>query len=115
MRNYGRLISAMASLMVVMLTMMMCYGAEVASAQLSNAQCHEERRIGLNACKAVLVGRPPSAACCQRVRVTHVQCVCQVITPKLAAYIDLKRAIPLIQGCGRRVPRHFKCGSITTP
>ncbi|KAM6557362.1 hypothetical protein CsatB_004381 [Cannabis sativa] len=102
-------------LMVVMMMMMMSYGVEVASAQLSNAQCHEERRIGLNACKAVLIGMPPSAACCQRVRVTHVQCVCQVITPNLAAYIDLKRAIPLIQGCGRRVPRHFKCGSITTP
>ncbi|CAB4309851.1 unnamed protein product [Prunus armeniaca] len=36
--------------------------------------------------------------------------------PKVAATIhDINRAVRLIEGCGRRVPRHFKCGSITTP
>ncbi|XP_062119489.1 uncharacterized protein LOC133833916 [Humulus lupulus] len=101
----------------LMMVMMMCFGfwGELGSAKPSDAQCHEERRIGLNACKPVLAGIPPSAECCQRVRVTHIECVCQVISPQIAAYIDLKRAIPLIQKCGRRVPRHYKCGSITTP
>ncbi|TYI52381.1 hypothetical protein E1A91_D12G244100v1 [Gossypium mustelinum] len=57
----------------------------------------------------------PFDGLCQRVRVTHLECVCPVITPKLAALIDVNRAIRLIQGCGRSVPRHYKCGSITTP
>lgn len=77
----------------------------------SAAECKEERRIGLNACKAVIYGKVPSAACCERVRVSHVECVCPIVTPKLAALVDVNRAIRLIEGCGRRVPRHFKCGS----
>ncbi|KAL9433939.1 hypothetical protein AB3S75_024575 [Citrus x aurantiifolia] len=85
------------------------------AAGLSAAQCKEERRIGLNECKPVLYGKLPSPSCCERVRVSHIECVCPVITPKLAALIDVNRAIRLIEGCGRRVPRHFKCGSITTP
>ncbi|XP_058081511.1 uncharacterized protein LOC131229537 [Magnolia sinica] len=82
---------------------------------LSESQCKEERRLAVNACKPVVYGRLPSPECCERARVTHVECVCPVITPKLAALIDVNRAIRLIQGCGRTVPRHFKCGSITTP
>ncbi|GKA18160.1 bifunctional inhibitor/plant lipid transfer protein/seed storage helical domain-containing protein [Tanacetum coccineum] len=78
-------------------------------------ECKEERRLGINECKNVMYGRSPSASCCQRIRVSHVECVCPAITPKLAALIDVNRFIRLIQGCGRRVPRHFKCGSITTP
>lgn len=78
---------------------------------LSETQCKQERELAVNACKPVVYGRPPSPACCERVRVTHVECVCPIITPKLAALIDVNRAIRLIQGCGRRVPRHFKCGS----
>ena len=58
------------SLMVVVVTMMVCFGE---SAKPSEAECHEERRIGLNACKAVMAGIPPSAECCQRVRVTHIE------------------------------------------
>jgi hypothetical protein len=79
--------------------------------EISAAQCKEERRIGINACKAVLYGKLPSPACCERVRVTHIECVCPDVTPKLAALIDVNRAIRLIEGCGRRVPHHFKCGS----
>ncbi|KAH9776924.1 AAI domain-containing protein [Citrus sinensis] len=74
-------------------------------------RCSKERRLGVNACKPIIYGQPPSPACCQRVRVSHVECVCPAITPKLAAL----SVIRLIEGCGRRVPRHFKCGSITTP
>ncbi|XP_031112092.1 uncharacterized protein LOC116016066 [Ipomoea triloba] len=82
---------------------------------LTPAECKEERRILVNACKAVITKRPPTAFCCERLRVTHVECVCPVITPTLAALIDVNYAIKVIQGCGRQVPRHFKCGSITTP
>ncbi|XP_059444857.1 uncharacterized protein LOC132176616 isoform X2 [Corylus avellana] len=85
------------------------------SAALSAAQCIEERRLGVNACKPVIFGKLPTPACCERVRVSHIECVCPDVTPKVIALIDLNRAIRLIEGCGRRVPRHFKCGSITTP
>ncbi|XWS38663.1 hypothetical protein CRYUN_Cryun19dG0150400 [Craigia yunnanensis] len=88
---------------------------KMAGAELSAAQCKEERSLGINACKPVVYGKLPTPECCQRVRVTHLECVCPVITPHLAALIDLNRAIRLIEGCGRRVPRHYKCGGITTP
>ncbi|KAK4844332.1 hypothetical protein QYF36_018937 [Acer negundo] len=83
----------------------------MAGATLSAAQCKEERRIGLNECKHVLYGKLPSLSCCERLRVTHVDCVCPLFTPNLAALIDLNHTIRLIEGCGRRIPRHFKCGS----
>ncbi|KAJ8531035.1 hypothetical protein K7X08_025766 [Anisodus acutangulus] len=82
---------------------------------LTPAECKAERTILVNACKSVVTRRPPSPFCCQRLRLTHIQCVCSVITPKLAALVDVKYAIKVIQSCGRQVPRHFKCGSITTP
>ncbi|XP_050228626.1 uncharacterized protein LOC130014564 [Mercurialis annua] len=88
---------------------------KTASAGPNAAQCKEEIRLGLNACKPVVYGKSPSAECCHRVRVSHVECVCPEITPKVAVLIDINRAVRLVQGCGRRVPRHFKCGSITTP
>lgn len=81
------------------------------SGRMSKAQCKEERRVGINACKPVLNGKQPSAACCRQVRVSHIECICPVITPKLAALIDVKQAVQAIQRCGRRLPRHFKCGS----
>ncbi|CAL5355834.1 unnamed protein product [Camellia sinensis] len=90
-------------------------GPAPASAALSAAECKEERRVGINACKPVVYGKLPTPECCERVRVSHIECVCPVITPKLAALIDVNRAVRLVEGCGRRVPRHFKCGSITTP
>ncbi|KAL3598706.1 hypothetical protein D5086_006624 [Populus alba] len=100
--------SSFILLVVVVLGM---WEVNKADAALSAAQCKEERRLGLNACKPVIYGKLPSPACCERVRVSHVECVCPDITPKLAALIDLDRAIRLIEGCGRRVPRHFKCGN----
>ncbi|XWS49651.1 hypothetical protein CRYUN_Cryun12cG0021400 [Craigia yunnanensis] len=88
---------------------------KMAGAALSASQCKEERTLAINACKPVIYGKLPTPECCQRVRVTHLECVCPVITPQIAPLIDVNRAIRLIEGCGRKVPRHYKCGSITTP
>ncbi|KAJ6704029.1 hypothetical protein OIU85_029908 [Salix viminalis] len=104
-----------SSFILLVLAVLGIWGGNRADAILSAAQCKVERRVGLNACKPVIYGKNPSPACCERVRVSHVECVCPVVTPKLAALVDLNRAIRLIEGCGRRVPRHYKCGSITTP
>ncbi|XP_021286654.1 uncharacterized protein LOC110418292 [Herrania umbratica] len=83
---------------------------------LSPAQCKEEQRLLVNACRAVIFGLSPSPSCCERVRATHVECVCPVITPQLAALIGVERTtIKQIESCGRTVPHNFKCGSITTP
>ncbi|KAL5709521.1 hypothetical protein ACHQM5_020201 [Ranunculus cassubicifolius] len=82
---------------------------------LSAGQCKQERNFLVDACKPVIYGRNPSSWCCGRIRATHVECVCPVITSKLASLVDVNRAVKLIRGCGRPVPRHFKCGSITTP
>lgn len=78
---------------------------------VSPSQCEEEKRLAVKECKAVVFGQQPSAACCQRVRVTHYECVCPVVTPKLAALVTVNRAISVMKRCGRTVPRHFKCGS----
>lgn len=102
---------AMLMAMLLVLALLNIFEVKMASAKLSEAACKEERRIGINACKPVLYGKLPSPMCCERVRVTHIECVCSVITPKLAALIDISRAIRLVEGCGRRVPRKFKCGS----
>lgn len=100
-----------AAVAVALVMMILVQGAAPAEAALSAAACKAERRAGINACKPVLYGMLPSAQCCERVRVTHLECVCPIITPKLAALINVDRAVRLVQGCGRRVPHHFKCGS----
>ncbi|KAK9984814.1 hypothetical protein SO802_034339 [Lithocarpus litseifolius] len=103
----------MLLLVIIMVVLSMEGGVKLAKAAgPSAAQCKEERRLGINACKPVVYGKLPTPECCERVRVTHIECVCTVVTPKLAALIDINRAIRLIEGCGRRVPRHFKCGKI---
>ncbi|GER56940.1 lipid-transfer protein [Striga asiatica] len=82
----------------------------------SAAQCQKERDAGYKACKwTIISGWPPSGECCKRVRVTHTECVCPLITPKVAFLINVKRTIQHIEKCGRKVPSRFKCGSITTP
>ncbi|KAI9174937.1 hypothetical protein LWI28_024968 [Acer negundo] len=85
----------------------------VSGAVLSPSQCMEERRLGVNACKTVVFGQAPSAACCERVRVSHFECVCPVVTSKLTSLISVNSVINLLKRCGRRVPRHFKCGRRT--
>ncbi|KAF2299188.1 hypothetical protein GH714_030930 [Hevea brasiliensis] len=102
-------IRPLASLVIVLLVagVMSIWDVKTASAALSAAQCKEERRLGLNACKPVVYGRPPSPQCCERIRVTHIECVCPDVTPKIAALIDMNRAVRIIEGCGRRVsPLH---------
>ncbi|KAF2321349.1 hypothetical protein GH714_040419 [Hevea brasiliensis] len=83
-------------------------------ADVSPSQCKEEKRLLVNACKAIIFGINPSPNCRQRVRETHLECVCPVATPKLAALIGVQRTIKQIEGRGRAVPRNFKCGSVTT-
>ncbi|KAL4183979.1 hypothetical protein AMTRI_Chr11g157710 [Amborella trichopoda] len=73
--------------------------------------CKAEVRSLVNSCKPVLYGKVPSSACCAAIRAAHVGCVCPKITPRLAPLIDVKRAVRIVRGCGRRVPRHFKCGN----
>ncbi|XVF87904.1 hypothetical protein PTKIN_Ptkin19aG0005700 [Pterospermum kingtungense] len=78
---------------------------------LSPIQCKKKQRLLVAACGAVMFGHTPSSECCERVRATHVYCVCPAITPKLAALLGVERTIKQIEGCGRTVPRNFKCGS----
>ncbi|KAJ4712618.1 Bifunctional inhibitor/plant lipid transfer protein/seed storage helical domain [Melia azedarach] len=99
-----------SSTLVVVLVVVAFVGVKMGCAELSAAECKEERKIGLDECKPVLYGKLPTPACCQRVRASHVECVCPDVTPWVVALIDVNRAIRLIEGCGRRVPRHFKCG-----
>ncbi|XP_024176377.1 uncharacterized protein LOC112182160 [Rosa chinensis] len=87
----------------------------VAMGDTTPSQCKEEKKLLVDACKAVVTGSDPSAYCCQRLRVTHVECVCPYVTPKLANLLNVPRIIKQIEGCGRTVPHNFKCGSITTP
>ncbi|PKI54569.1 uncharacterized protein LOC116194892 [Punica granatum] len=98
-----------------LLVTMMSGSALMASGQTNPSQCKDERKQIENACRPVIFGRNPSQQCCLRVRVTHVECVCPYVTPKLAALIGVDRAIRQIEACGRTVPHNFKCGSVTTP
>ncbi|XP_050386776.1 uncharacterized protein LOC126803071 [Argentina anserina] len=79
------------------------------------SECKREKDLLVGACKRVVVGLEPSAACCQRVLVTHAECVCPYLSPKVANLINVNRSIRQIQRCGRTVPHNFKCGSVTTP
>ncbi|KAL6123441.1 hypothetical protein ACLB2K_075963 [Fragaria x ananassa] len=53
----------------------------VAVADTTPSQCKEEKKLWVDACKAVATGSNPSPYCCQRLRVTHLECVCPYITP----------------------------------
>ncbi|KAJ4712614.1 Bifunctional inhibitor/plant lipid transfer protein/seed storage helical domain-containing protein [Melia azedarach] len=103
--NWSLIILVGFSLMMIM----------VSGAGLRPSQCMQERRLGVNACFQLVLGQPPSAACCARFRANHLECLCPAITPKLASLFDVNRAILLFKTCGKRVPRHFKCGSIHFP
>ena len=102
--------------MVVVAAVVVCSwgNVQMASADTSPSQCKEERNLLVNACRPVIYGRSPSANCCQRVRVSHVECVCPYVTPKTASIIGaigVDNVVKKIEGCGRTVPRKFKCGS----
>ncbi|KAK6120364.1 hypothetical protein DH2020_045844 [Rehmannia glutinosa] len=78
----------------------------------SAAQCKEERRVGYSACRrTIFFGWRPTGKCCHRIRVTHTECVCPLITPGVASFINVKRSLRFIEKCGRKVPPRFKCGS----
>ncbi|KAL6985874.1 hypothetical protein U1Q18_019246 [Sarracenia purpurea var. burkii] len=82
---------------------------------LTPSQCRDERQLGIKECKPVMFGAAPSAACCVRMRVSHVECACPVIDPKLAAILTLDRVVKLLRTCGRAVPHKFQCGSLYFP
>ncbi|KAK9279178.1 hypothetical protein L1049_012856 [Liquidambar formosana] len=100
---------------LVLLVMGTVWEVPMANGDMSPSQCKEERKLITNACRPVIFGRNPSPDCCQRVRVTHIECVCPYVTTKVAALIGVERSIKQIEGCGRTVPHNFKCGSVTTP
>ncbi|KAK9167771.1 hypothetical protein Scep_002962 [Stephania cephalantha] len=111
----------MSSAMIhhVTLVMLLVFALPIQTVQggLSHAECKLLVNILVSACSEVINRKPPSAYCCQRIRVTPEECVCPRITPQLAVLIapNLNYAVKVVQGCGRPVPRHHKCGSITTP
>ncbi|KAK6947498.1 Bifunctional inhibitor/plant lipid transfer protein/seed storage helical domain [Dillenia turbinata] len=96
------------SFMIMVSIMVMV--SEVRGDDLSPSQCQDERKLGEDACKPAIYGLPPSAACCERVRVTHIECVCPYVIPKWAALVPVNRVIEVLKICGRMVPRHFKSG-----
>ncbi|KAM1126436.1 hypothetical protein ACFX2B_041117 [Malus domestica] len=108
-----------AGSLAVIICLLWCNVCEVvpmAKADTSPSQCKQEVGRLRDECRsAILPGRNPSALCCQIVRAAHVECVCPYVTPKVANLIPVERTIKQIEGCGRSVPRNFKCGSITTP
>ncbi|KAL2558460.1 uncharacterized protein Fot_03199 [Forsythia ovata] len=98
-------------LILVSLVVPMAHGA-------TPSECKTEKNNLINNCRPVIFGSNPSAGCCQNVRDAHIECVCPYIGPKTALVVrdvGVPRVIKLIEGCGRSVPRNYKCGSITTP
>ncbi|KAL2558335.1 uncharacterized protein Fot_03074 [Forsythia ovata] len=82
------------------------------------SECKIEKNNLVNNCRPVIFESNPSAGCCQNVRDVHIECVCPYVSPKVASVIrgiGVPRVVKLIEGCGRPVPRNYKCGSITTP
>ncbi|XAR70557.1 hypothetical protein NMG60_11027450 [Bertholletia excelsa] len=79
------------------------------------AECKQERDKGVADCKAFFFGSSPSAACCQFIRVGHLECACPAIDAKLASIITVQKVTKLFTTCGRSVPHKFKCGSLYFP
>ncbi|KAI6672177.1 hypothetical protein NL676_000083 [Syzygium grande] len=104
-----RSVSQVTMMLVVVATIVVTMSNVLVSGQTSPSECKEERKQLEGNCKPVIFGRQPSPECCARVRVMHVECVCPYVTPKLAALIGIDRTIKQIEGCGRTVPRNFKC------
>ncbi|KAI7743403.1 hypothetical protein M8C21_014030 [Ambrosia artemisiifolia] len=103
-------------MMVAMMVLLAVSGLNASRAGPSVAQCHQEKQLAVSACGSVLQGGRPSVECCHRVRVTHAKCICPDVTPELINIVGgVNRAIRLVKSCGRKVPHHFKCGSVTTP
>ncbi|KAJ0482949.1 putative bifunctional inhibitor/plant lipid transfer protein/seed storage helical [Helianthus annuus] len=67
------------------------------SATPSAGQCKKERRLVVNLCKSLLYGQLSSPSCCQRIRASHIECICSVLTPKLADLVNENRFIDLLR------------------
>ncbi|KAK2965350.1 hypothetical protein RJ640_013813 [Escallonia rubra] len=98
----------MVAVVLLVLALLGVWDVKMASAAPSPAECKEEQRLGINACSPVLFGQQPSAACCNRVRVSHVECICPAISPRLASRIGNDRFVRLVRGCGRSFPPRAK-------
>ncbi|XVF10936.1 hypothetical protein REPUB_Repub07fG0226300 [Reevesia pubescens] len=67
----------MALMVLVVVAVAAMWEVKMASAATpSAAQCKQERSLAVNACKPMIYGKLPSPECCQRIRVTHLECVC---------------------------------------
>ncbi|XAR54884.1 hypothetical protein NMG60_11030211 [Bertholletia excelsa] len=97
--------------LVLLLLVLVGSTGDVVRAEMSPTRCEEERILSKNACRSVLFGRPPSPACCERVRLSSCESVCIMFTPKAASLINAQNFALLLQVCGKRVPRPFDCGS----
>ncbi|KAL7103572.1 hypothetical protein ACP275_08G187900 [Erythranthe tilingii] len=103
-------------IMIQAVALMIMVVVPVAVLGQTPSECNDEKNKLENGCRAVIFGRDPTEACCQQVRAAHLSCVCPLVTPALVAAIGgAQRVIRLVRGCGRTVPRNFKCGSLTSP
>ncbi|RVW98125.1 hypothetical protein CK203_031809 [Vitis vinifera] len=68
---------SMRAVLVLVVSVLVCIWGNIhlASADMSPTECKEERKLAGNACRPMLYGQNPSANCCQRIRVTHVECI----------------------------------------
>ncbi|XP_057978702.1 uncharacterized protein LOC131165063 isoform X2 [Malania oleifera] len=114
-RAHGTTTEMLVVVVVVVAAAAVWNAGGAAAGGLTARQCKAERDALIGACMPAVARKPPSTFCCLRIRVSHTECVCPEITPKVVSLIDINYAIKVVRGCGRPVPRHFKCGSITTP
>ncbi|KAK3019667.1 hypothetical protein RJ639_003211 [Escallonia herrerae] len=95
-------------MVLLVLALLSMWDVKMASAAPSPAECKEVQRLGINACLPVSFGQQPSAACCERVRVSNGECICPAISPSLASRIGNDRFVRLVRGCGRSFPPRGK-------
>ncbi|KAL8238730.1 hypothetical protein R6Q59_015297 [Mikania micrantha] len=107
------------TIMMVVVAVMLAVSSPLKASRAgpNEAQCHLEKQLAVSACWSVLNGGRPSPDCYHRVRVSHAKCICPDVTPELIIKKigSINKAIRFIKSCGRKVPHHFKCGSVTTP
>lgn len=84
-------------------------------ADIEADKCGDEVQGLVNNCSSILLGESPSAVCCGLIRSADMGCVCPLVTPQIAKLVNVSEAVSVIESCGRSVPHHTQCGSITTP
>eukprot|EP01018_Ginkgo_biloba_P029579 Gb_20752 [translate_table: standard] len=100
---------------IVMLIACVCIMTLYCPNPVEADRCSDQVQGLVNACKPIVYGQSPSAVCCNLIRSGDTACVCPKVTPQLAALVDVRKAVRIVESCGRKVPHHFKCGSIVTP